>query len=193
MKKIVIIVVIIAATLALVIRLFTANPQSSVEELKTALAETLDEVKVLKDSNYFSFSNGERKYAEWDVSTREEPYGLRIGYHQDRDNDYYYGDEWTENFCLSLHSDGEKIIFNQYESGNFSRGGIYSFGSAYHCYREFRNADDFRKKIGKFIQDRRENMSSAKDLEIKDYYPAVSWKNFMLSFKDHDKEYKYSY
>lgn len=192
MKKRIISIVIIAVVLLSVIRLFTMHPQSSVAELKIALVEIFKEAKALQDSNYYSSSSSERKYVEWDIYTRQSN-NLMMDYQQDKDGDNYYDDEWTLNFSIFLHSDGEKIVFHQYESGNFSRGGISSFGSAYHCYREFHNADDFRKKIGKFIQDREDKISSTKDLEIKDYYPAISWRNLMLSFKDNNKDYGYSY
>jgi hypothetical protein len=174
---------IIIATLCVFVVL-VKNNKPSTKGMKNNFQEAMKMADSLQKINPF---NG-REFCEWELSTVDEI----IMYKQLKDVSFY--DEF-EILNFKLSPDSSFILVEEYLFANHSDdlgGGntLTTFGPAHLKFRVFRNAENFKDKFNKFLKDR-SILGSFKDLELSDYFPAISWEN--LKLRRHDGEYKYKY
>ena len=188
MKKIIVIIVLAILVGFATYKLFFQYQQSTPQELTAAFSKAVKIANELQAHN--PYKDEKEALVQWEIETSSSS----ITFRQHPSWDYHYADEYKQHVILSFK--GDKIIMNQFESANYTRGSVSTFGFGYDKFREYKNAQDFLEKFAEFAKDLSKFKTgeySYQSLVLSDYYPSCTWRNWRLSAHDNEKGYKYPY
>ena len=181
MKKktlIVLIAVVLIVITGIVIILIVdgKNPQSSEDEMRNVFDQVASQSNEAQNKNPFTGIN-----AGWSLDVGKK----KIIFSQ-------YIDPGSQQY-LEIFLKGNKIVLFQY---NYDIPTISSdFSKYWYKYREFKNSRDFQIKFESFLEDLKNNgkdNDSFDPLNLSDYYPAWSWRNWQLLRNDNKSDNMYS-